>query len=197
MSARFQTCFSFSLGEEIGPYGDTGGYVSAERAAQIGDRGGETWSGIARTFNPKWPGWLIIDRLKSYPEFPKNLPKDAELVQLRADLYRTNYWDRFHCGEMPPGLDLALFDASVQHLPIPAAKIFQQAVGARDDGQIGDGTIQAAWNADKGYALERYFVIRTMFYMDILVSKPATMPNRDGWFGRLFRLQKYILEGKT
>lgn len=196
MSARFHACKTFSLSEEIGPFADTGGYVSAERAAAIGDRGGETWSGIARHFNPDWPGWLIVDRLKQSPEFPRNLPKDGELILLRDTVYRAKYWDRFMCGEMPPGLDLALFDASVQHLPDVAAMIFQQAVGAVPDGDIGPGTIQAAWNVDKARSLDSYFVIRAALYIDILIAKPATRPNRNGWLGRLFRLQKHILQEK-
>lgn len=195
MSARFQTCLGFTLGEEIGPYADTGGYVSAAQAARNGDSGGETWSGVARNSNPTWPGWLISDRLKQSPEFPKNLPADAELAQLRADLYRVKYWDRFKCGEMPPGLDHALFDAAVQHLPDKAAMIFQRAVGTPPDGNIGPATIRAAWNVGHDLALHRYFVVRMAFYTDILITNPATRPNRDGWISRLFNLHKFILTG--
>ena len=42
----------------------------------------------------------------------KNLTPDGA-----AAIYRKHYWDEFRCGELPPGLDFAMFDAAVQHLP--------------------------------------------------------------------------------
>ncbi|MFR2386527.1 MAG: glycosyl hydrolase 108 family protein, partial [Bilophila wadsworthia] len=34
-----------------------------------GDKGGETYAGIARAFFPDWPGWHFIDAAKAHPSF--------------------------------------------------------------------------------------------------------------------------------
>lgn len=197
MQSRLEICLNFVLPEEIGPYKSTAGYVSAERAKQIGDSGGETIAGIARAHNADWPGWTIVERRKTEPNFPKNLnldlPENAELKRLVGSRYRENYWDRFRCGDMPAGLDLALFDAAVQHWPKVAASMFQHCVGAKPDGDIGDKTVAAAQRADLPAALLEYFVYRTEFYTDIILADSRKAANRDGWFARMFKLHGYLL----
>jgi len=197
MRDRLDVCLDFVLPEEIGPFKATAGYISPERAAQIGDTGGETIAGVSRVHNPDWPGWAIVDIRKAQQDFPNNLnldhPRNAELKRLIGDVYRVKYWERFRCGEMPPGLDLALFDAAVQHLPKPAAVMFQQAIKAKPDGDIGDLTVKAASVANVQRALFDYFVRRTEFYMDIILADSRKAGNRSGWFARMFRLQAYII----
>lgn len=197
MRDRFDICLDFVLPEEIGPFKATAGYISVARAAQIGDTGSETIAGVSRVHNPDWPGWAIVDSRKTEPDFPKNLnldlPRNAELKRLVGEVYRVKYWQGFRCGEMPAGLDLALFDAAVQHLPKPAAVLFQQAVQAKPDGDIGDLTVKAAGYANVPRALFTYFVRRTEFYMDIILADSRQAKNRSGWFSRVFRLQAYIL----
>ncbi len=34
------------------------------------DSGCETYRGVSRAHNPLWPGWAIIDRLRSKDKFP-------------------------------------------------------------------------------------------------------------------------------
>ncbi|NDF50116.1 MAG: surface-binding protein, partial [Betaproteobacteria bacterium] len=41
-----------------------GGYVLHDVP---GDRGGQTYAGIARNMNPRWPGWALIDRGQDVP----------------------------------------------------------------------------------------------------------------------------------
>ncbi len=197
MRDRFDIGTTFILREEIGPYTATGGYVSAEHAAQIGDAGGETLAGVARASNPDWPGWAIVDQRKTEPNFPKNLnlelPANAELRRLVGERYRAKYWDLFRCGELPPGLDLCMFDAAVQHLPKMAIMLLQRAVGASTDGAMGPGTLAAATRANREYALHRYFVYRAGLYADLITADSRKAKFRDTWFGRLFNLQAYII----
>ncbi|RYY16321.1 MAG: N-acetylmuramidase, partial [Cytophagaceae bacterium] len=42
-----------------------GGYCHDPR-----DPGGETYRGIARTYNPSWPGWSAIDAVKARLRLP-------------------------------------------------------------------------------------------------------------------------------
>ncbi len=61
-------------------HGNEGGYANTP-----GDKGGETYQGIARVSHPKWGGWVIIDAVKKtrtlrWNEFIKN-PALTALVQ--------------------------------------------------------------------------------------------------------------------
>lgn len=194
---RFELGLTFVLKEEIGPFWETAGYVSAERARQIGDTGGETLAGIAREKNADWPGWAIVDQRKREPGFPKNLQLDlrqnAGLRELVGTRYRSNYWDLFRCDGLPPGLDLAMLDAAVQHQPKTAIMLVQRAVGAMPDGTLGPGTFGAAAHAAHDLALINYFTFRAGLYADLITADSRKAKFRDTWFGRLFRLQAYIL----
>jgi len=194
---RFNLGLTFVLDEEIGPFKSTAGYVSPERAARIGDTGGETLAGVARAKNPGWTGWAIVDERKAEAGFPENLdldlPKNAELKRLVFEVYGEKYWDLFHCGELPPGLDFCMLDAAVQHLPKTAVSLLQRAVGAQADGGLGPATLAAAGHAERKLALNAYFVVRAGLYADLISADSRKAKFRDTWFGRLFRLQAYIL----
>ncbi len=66
----------------------------------------------------------------------RNIP-DNEL----AEIYRSGYWDKCHCDDLPKGLDYAVFDAAVNSGPGRSAKWLQAAVGAKQDGGIGPKTL--------------------------------------------------------
>jgi lysozyme family protein len=62
---------------------------------------------------------------------------DEELEQI----YRSGYWRKCRCDELPTGVDYALFDAAVNSGPGRGAKWLQAAVGAKQDGGIGPKTL--------------------------------------------------------
>jgi len=62
---------------------------------------------------------------------------DEELEQI----YRSGYWSKCRCDELPTGVDYALFDAAVNSGPGRGAKWLQAAVGAKQDGGIGPKTL--------------------------------------------------------
>ncbi len=201
MPDRFEICIPFILAEEIGPFTATAGYVSAARAAQIGDSGGETVAGVARNKNADWAGWAIVDARKTEAGFPNNLcldlPANAELKRLVGDVYRVKYWDLFRCGDLPPGLDMVLFDAAVQHLPKVAVRLIQLALhNVATDGSMGPATIAAAQQAERNAVLLRYFVVRMDLYVALITADSRKAANKEGWFSRLFRLHAFILTGE-
>jgi lysozyme family protein len=69
------------------------------------DPGGETWSGVARIYNPKWRGWPLIDVAKKrlgltspvprdkYAALNKALAADAVLCAYLRAFYKASYWD--------------------------------------------------------------------------------------------------------
>jgi lysozyme family protein len=62
---------------------------------------------------------------------------DKELEQI----YRSGYWNKCRCDELPTGIDYAVFDAAVNSGPGRGAKWLQAAVGAKQDGNIGPKTL--------------------------------------------------------
>jgi len=58
-----------------------------------------------------------------------------------ARVYRTGFWDKCRCDQLPTGVDYAVFDVAVNSGPGRAAKFLQSAVGAAQDGAIGQGTL--------------------------------------------------------
>ena len=75
-----------------------GGYKLTDIA---GDRGGQTYAGIARKSNPNWPGWIYIDRGDTPP---------ASLVRA---FYREEFWDRLCCDDIEiEAIARSLFDFS-------------------------------------------------------------------------------------
>lgn len=63
-----------------------GGYANIK-----GDRGKETYKGIARNFHPRWAGWKIIDTKK--PLKHNQIIKDPVLDDLVFMFYKTEFWD--------------------------------------------------------------------------------------------------------
>ena len=66
----------------------------------------------------------------------RNIP-NKELEQI----YRSGYWNKCRCDDLPTGVDYAVFDAAVNSGPGRGAKWLQAAVGAKQDGGIGPKTL--------------------------------------------------------
>lgn len=58
-----------------------------------------------------------------------------------AHVYRSGYWDKCCCDQLPGGVDYAVFDVAVNSGPGRAAEFLQAAVGAAQDGAIGPNTL--------------------------------------------------------
>lgn len=58
-----------------------------------------------------------------------------------AQIYRSGYWNKCCCDDLPAGVDYAVFDAAVNSGPGRSSKWLQTAVGAKQDGAIGPKTL--------------------------------------------------------
>lgn len=153
-STDFLKSVDFSLREEVGPF-PNGGYLSPEKAARLGDPGGETKWGISK---------------RSYPDLDI-----AALTREQAiEIYFRDYWQsagvtvmpklnqllldinqRARCDALPWPLNFAHFDCAVNvgnrktaqdGTPVwhgRANAILQRACGVEDDGYIGPATLAA------------------------------------------------------
>lgn len=95
------------------------------------DQGGPTELGIT------------LNALQAYLHKPctqddvRNLINEPDVV---AGLYEMDFYNIAHCNELPDGLDLMVFDESVNEGPARAVRHLQQALGVFVDGQFGPGT---------------------------------------------------------
>ena len=79
-------------------------------------------------------------------------------------LYKTNYWDGCRCGDLPSGVDWAVFDWAVNSGPGRAPKALQRAVGAYEDGAAGPRTLMAVTASQPHEIINRIAVHRDSYY---------------------------------
>ena len=120
-----------------------GGYSNRGAA----DKGGETYQGIARNFNPSWGGWSIIDAYKAshggsiaQGANPPELANNQQLQSLHKQYAHDYFWIPVH-GDDIPQQDLANLMFTIQW-GNGNSKVTQQAVNAISPVQVAvDGVI--------------------------------------------------------
>jgi len=152
-----------------------GGYASAEYAESIGDRGGETYLGIARNFNPEWHGWQIVDEYKANHGIPKwnsTIPDDR-LPALAKQLTKTKYWDALKC-DLYASQSVAEYvcDFGYNSGIKTAAKALQKVVGAATDGNIGNQTLAELHAKDQKQVFNSLISFRVEFINNIKSLRP-------------------------
>ena len=121
---RFLACEPFTLKEEGGNSDDAH------------DPGGRTHDGIIQRECDAWR------KAHDEPLIDVYTLSDAE----RDEIYYAQYWLP-NCPNVPPGLDLCLFDDGVNTGPVEAVKFLQTALGVTADGHFGvitAGALKAA-----------------------------------------------------
>jgi hypothetical protein len=94
------------------------------------DPGGATMKGVTlATFRRHFGANKSVNDLKNITQ--------AQLEQI----YRSGYWDKCRCDQLPSGVDYAVFDGAVNSGPGRSAIWLQGAVGAVRDGGIGPNTL--------------------------------------------------------
>ncbi len=165
------------------------------------DRGGETFNGISRRAWPNWPGWTIIDELKSKPGFQGLVEHNLELRKLVETFYKSEFWDQIHGNEIPDqSIADELFDCSVNLGAKKAITFIQKglnilrrdntrSVDIAEDGVCGPITISALRNYlahDKSWYLVKVMtVLRGMHYLTILTKDRSQRKFARGWLERV------------
>jgi hypothetical protein len=139
-----------------------------------GDRGGQTYAGIARNANPNWAGWQFID-CKDF----------GSATQLVREFYKVNFWDRVRGDELTnQAIAETIFNFAVNTGVGVASKIAQLIVGVTPDGAIGAKTVERLNICTAEKFLPAYALAKIQRYVDIC------MKNRDqskfllGWTRR-------------
>lgn len=107
-------------------------------------------------------------------------------VATRTAIYHTMFWRTVDGDGLPSGLDLVIFDMSVNGGPPRAAKMIQDIVSTTPDGDIGPKTIAAitAYGDTRGL-ISLYTASRQAFYR----SLPQFPTFGTGWLARVAKAQ--------
>lgn len=144
MRANFDRCLSMLLRHE-------GGYVD-----HPDDPAGMTNLGITKqTYD------IYFGTDASEEDMRSLEPADV------APIYRKMYWDKCKCDELPSGVDWAVFDWAVNSGTARAVKALQKAVGALEDGIIGQQTLGAVGQSNPAETINRIAVYRDGFYRSL------------------------------
>lgn len=130
-----------------------GGYASAEFAAKQSDKGGETYLGIARNYNPTWEGWKLVDEYKAKNGLPKWNSKipDARIDKLAKDHSKKVYWDKLKLDEVKnQSLAEFMMDYGFNSGLATPVKAAQGYLSIKQDGQVGPDTLTKINTADQG-----------------------------------------------
>jgi lysozyme family protein len=154
--------------------GHEGGYSNDPR-----DSGGATMWGIT------WRDYDAYRKLKGLP------PQDVRLMTTaeRDEIYKKKYWLGARCDDLPAGVDYVVFDGAVNSGVAQSTKWLQRAVGALDDGHIGDHSLLAAHDAKPAAT------IRSMCDQRRRFLKMLSNFDRfgDGWMQRVADVERRAL----
>lgn len=110
-----------------------GGYVNHPK-----DRGGPTNFGVIQR---------VYDAYRKSKKLSRQSVKHIDKSEV-LEIYKTRYWLQIRGNDLPPGVDMAVYDFAVNSGTTRAAKFLQRIVGAKQDGVIGDATIAAVRKYD-------------------------------------------------
>lgn len=150
-----------------------GGYVDHLR-----DPGGATNMGITRHTLAAWRGMKIRD-------LPKTEVKWLTLAEA-SEIYKARYWDMSRCDDLPSGVDLVVFDGSVNSGPRRSIKWLQGAIEVKRDGVLGPVTLKATVAMSADQVVDRILATRLAW-----LKRLKTWPTfGKGWAKRITRVKR-------
>jgi lysozyme family protein len=139
-----------------------------------GDRGGQTYAGIARNANPDWAGWQFIDR--------KDFGSATPLVR---EFYKVNFWDRIRGDDLTvQTIAETIFNFGVNTGVSVAVKLAQLIVGTAPDGAVGPKTIERLNICTADKFLPAYALAKISRYAQICNKDRSQSKFLLGWINR-------------
>lgn len=165
-NAKFDRCL-----HEVFLY--EGGYVNHPE-----DRGGPTNFGITLKTLADWRGTEVTEL-----DVARLTRQEARLI------YLSRYWNPVRGDDLPPGVDLVVFDSAV-HLGVPrAVRMVQRVVGTTPDGVLGQKTLAAIRAMPAESLIQRICAER----LEFLRTLGNWQTFKNGWQRRLQRLEETAL----
>lgn len=162
MKDNFPAVLSMVLKEE-------GGFVNHSK-----DPGGMTNLGCTKATYEAWVGHKVDEATMRALK-----PSDV------APIYKTKYWNTVRGDDLPPGIDLCVFDAAINSGPFRAAEWLQEVVGAQADGAIGPATLKLVASHPARDVVDAYSARRMAF----LRSLETFATFGKGWSNRVQRVR--------
>jgi len=173
-----------------------GGYVFDKD-----DKGGETYKGIARNFNPNWEGWKLIETSKEYygEDFAEHLHESEYLEWEVQKFYKEKFWDVFLCDSLPYQIAEEIFEISVNTGIVRASIILQTALNLLNrnekfypdikiDGKVGPQTLSTLRLCLQKNSEKLLFnvlnILQGAFYAELMLDNPV-YEKYIGWFSRI------------
>ncbi|HWL81114.1 MAG TPA: glycosyl hydrolase 108 family protein [Roseomonas sp.] len=123
------------------------------------DPGGMTNFGVTRR---TYADFLDIPEEQVTEEMMRSIPPDEV-----REIYRSGYWTPARCDELPPGLDLMVFDFAVNAGVRRAVRLLQEELHVKVDGSIGPMTLAAAGACNAIDLINRYAERRLAYYQGL------------------------------
>jgi lysozyme family protein len=142
MTDRFEACLAETLKWE-------GGWSNHPQ-----DPGGATMRGVIQR---------VYDGYRDGKGIARRTVRAIEDAELR-EIYRRNYWDLCRAAELPAGVDLAVWDYTVNSGAGQAVKSLQRVLGVGVDGNFGDVTMAAVQRREPVELIRAYLDERRRFY---------------------------------
>lgn len=166
-----------------------GGYVNDPT-----DLGGETCMGISRKHHPYSEIWKYIDKWKERGMTPYEINKMAkstpEFMDFVKAIYRGAYYNPCKCPELKSLYRFPLFSCAVNIGVKNASKLFQRALGVKDDGIIGKQSINKAYISSPKIVLEKFYANWEWYYDQVVSKRPEQAKFRKGWHNRIEQVKK-------
>jgi lysozyme family protein len=164
------------------------------------DKGGETYRGISRVFNPDWEGWPLVDEARKKPGFPHSLPHESALNDMVTEFYFA-LWSSLPCQAVPQNLAEAIFDTATNNGAKRAIQFLQVALNALNcnglywaevtpDGNYGPKTMTAVkvlidGRQEAKLLVKTFGIVRGNFYLDIMAKRPDQEKFARSWLNRV------------
>lgn len=141
-----------------------------------GDKGGQTYAGIARKRWPSWQGWAFVDQNQVPP------------TSLVREFYRENFWDKVRGDNIVhQGTAESLFDFAVNAGTSTAIKLAQIVAGVPADGSLGPVSMKAINALQVDYFRPYFGMAKIARYRDIVTRDRSQIKFLLGWINRTLK----------
>jgi lysozyme family protein len=156
-----------------------------------GDKGGETYRGIARRFHSDWVGWEIVDQEKKNRggRLPWNHKIQHPLLEgFVARFYKAKFWDRILLDQVnDENMQNIIFDAYV-NMGANAIEVLQRVLNSLGkniavDGGMGPITVRTVNSVNPQTLFDAYKEARINYYRAIGTGSNAKF--LKGWLKRI------------
>lgn len=158
-----------------------GGYANVQ-----GDRGGETYIGIARNAHPNWDGWEIIDAHKPLKHNAKIA--DAELDSLWEKFVKDIFWnpmfgDSYNSQQVANFIFDMWWGSGFSGLKL--ANQIANTLTGKKIAKYSRETVAALNSLDEAKLLNALYTARKRFLETIVAKNPSQGKFLKGWLNRL------------